>query len=216
MHDGIAARDKPGGAVTETIGHRIFADVYDIWPLSGTTKFYRIGNRHPFGWVGADDVLPWDTRLALKSADSAKPTSPVIGWDANRIQIAVWDEERPWEKVQSTEWVQESSISRPSRGVFLSRDEVLSLLQRSTNTGTSESSDSLRLKALLGRLGQTPPLAPAAIDSARKVLPEWAFARTDHTASQVAERLSRVNEEWTPDAAWAGFAFQFVPLDALP
>ena len=61
-------------APAESIGHRMFVDIYDVWPQSGEPAHYRVGNRRPFGigdqrqivasdagdlWLGInDDHLP--------------------------------------------------------------------------------------------------------------------------------------------------------------
>src|SRR4051794_26212111 len=44
LRDGVPATDRPGGRVVETIRHRQFADLYDVWPLQGRPTHYRIGN----------------------------------------------------------------------------------------------------------------------------------------------------------------------------
>src|SRR5690606_33872079 len=56
LREGVAATDLPDGSPVETINRRIFADVYDVWPLRGEPTHYRIGNRRPIGWVRAGDV----------------------------------------------------------------------------------------------------------------------------------------------------------------
>src|SRR5262249_12514702 len=56
LHDETPVADTPGGRPTDSVRHRMFADVYDLWPPSGDPTHYRIGNRRPLGWVSAADA----------------------------------------------------------------------------------------------------------------------------------------------------------------
>jgi hypothetical protein len=233
LKDGLNATEKPGTTVAETISKRMFADVYDVWPLKGKPEFYRIGNRHPFGWLTSAEVLPWDTRLVVKLSGNEVPRRsevsarvsasgegdapcPVLGQENSQILVAVWDRDRPWELVEQVRSLGESELSSKSWGVFLSRDDLLALL-RLMMASAPESTESLRLRAILGRFGSTPPFTRAEIDSARSVLPAGVLPqRSKGALKDATERLARINEQWRPDASWSSLTFQFVPLDALP
>jgi hypothetical protein len=79
-----------------------------------------------------------------------------------------------------------------------------------------EAPESLRLRAILGRLGSGPAFTSSEIQSARRALPAQAFRGSSLPPEAAVERLSRINESWSAEAAWSGLTFQRVPLDALP
>jgi hypothetical protein len=234
LRDGTDTAERPGGRITETIGRRMFADVYDTWPLDGPPAFYRIGNRRPFGWVPSAVVLPWDTRLVIRpegrpitltaNADDARAhvvetsgmTLPIVDWSANRIRIAVWNRDRPWQDVERMGWVDERSIDRAAWGALVSREELLMLLRRLERPERDEPAESLRLRAILGRMGEVAAFKQDDIIAARGALPGACLLGPRSSDRQPIERLSRINEKWTPVATWSGLSFDLVPLDALP
>src|SRR5205823_1060460 len=154
----------------ETIRLRQFADVYDVWPLEGTPTHYRIGNRRPIGWVRADAVLPWDTRLVLRAPGgkvAAAPApagagrsavevgdipSPVIAWKPGAIAVALWDARRPWERVARSGWLRSDDLPGDAWGVLLSEFEVRALLDEPPMAMTPAGAGLVRLRAVLGRL----------------------------------------------------------------
>jgi len=227
MQDDVPSAETPGGAAAEMIRHRMIADVYDVWPLSGTPTHYRIGNRRPLGWVAAGAVLTWDTRLVAMAARrrlamAAAPggsvevgeiSTPIVEWRPGAVRVATWERGRPWSEVSKIEWVKDSDLPASAWGAFLSRDELLTLLRRSLS---GEDPKVLRLRAILGRLGDERPLSATDYEAARGALPSAAFSGTGESAGKASEALARINEEWTPDASWAGLAFRAVPVEALP
>jgi hypothetical protein len=214
LRDGVGASARPGGSVVETIGRRMFADVYDVWPLTGAPQFYRIGNRHAFGWVPAADVLPWNTRLVLKGERRGEPARPVLGMKDGQIEIAIWDPDHPWEKVAYVESTDASTLPDDAWGVLLSREELIGLLRQLMSK--NEVPASLRLRAVLGRLGSAPAFTASDIQAARRALPAQAFRDGELPPETAIERLSRINESWNAEAAWSSLSFQRVPLDGLP
>jgi hypothetical protein len=233
LKDGVVASVLPNGAPIETIGKRMFADIYDVWPLAGPRAFYRIGNRRPFGWVPAAAALPWDTRLTVSDPETSlslastaeesgstsvklqKP-SPVLAWTTTHIQVAVWDRERPWEAVERIGWVRASDVPESAWGTFLSRDELLAFLRRLLNRESDESLDSLRLRAVLGRTTENVAFSKQAVDAARSALPAVVCARQPTSREASTEQLSRINEQWSAEAAWSSLEFRAIPLSALP
>lgn len=226
--DGIPASETPGGPVAETIRFRMLADVFDVWPPSGMPTHYRIGNRRPIGWVVATDVLPWDTRLVVRApsgrlALSESPAGasgsaievgeapmPVLAWESGAVRVAAWEPGRAWGDVAWMGWAREVEVPASHWGVLLSREELLTLLRRSLG---EDDPKGLRLRAILGRLGEDRPLSAEDIAAARGALPAVAF---DGGGKGSAEALARINEQWKPDAGWAGLSFMAVPLEALP
>ena len=145
--DGVIAAEIPGGKAVETFRLRMLVDVYDLWPLSGPPTHYRVGNRRPVGWVEAADVLPWDTRLVVQSPSGSVEgggfTRPVLGWDAEAVRVADWRGERPWAEVARVVRLPLADLPEMSWGVWLSREELLTLLRRSLTDGNPKA---LRLR----------------------------------------------------------------------
>jgi hypothetical protein len=212
LRDGVGAADRPGGRVVETIGRRTFADVYDVWPLTGKPTHYRVGNRRPFGWVEAAEVLPWDTRLVIERGEQAPP-SPVVGWEAGRLRAVSWDPERPWQGVLATRTIDLDAVPDGSRGILLSRAELLVLLRRLL---AGEPPDRLRVQAIVGDLYRAGDWSGADLAAVESALPDWAFEGRGGPRESVHERLSRINEQWSPRVRWSGIEYAFVPLGALP
>ncbi len=234
LHDDVAVADRPGGDPSATIRHRMFVDIYDVWPLKGEPEHYRVGNRRAIGWVRGVDLLCWDTRLVLRGEGEPVPLAevpdhspapitlrsslPVLAWRDDALWVAVWDPDRPWTEVERREWVRTSALPAPYWGVWLSREELLALLRRTLapSTDHAESSEKLRLRALLGRLLDDRPLSDEEVQAARARLPAPSLAITAGTRDEASDRLARVNEEWSPEASWGGVTFRFVPLETLP
>ena len=222
LEDGAPLSPRPGAPPADTIRRRMFADVYDVWPLTGEPTHYRIGNRRPLGWTPARAVLPWDTRLLVRTTPASTslvtpPTSaPVLSATGGSIEIAVWSADAPWSVVESRKRLQRDATPESDWAVLLSRDEVLDLLGRLVAASGGESPDALRLRAITGRFGDD--LAPDAVSiaAARKALPNEAFVRRARDVAAAREALSRINEGWVSDAAWSGLSFRAVPLSALP
>jgi hypothetical protein len=234
LRDETPASALPGGPPVETIGYRLFADVYDVWPLRGEPTHYRIGGRRPIGWVGAADVLPWDTRLVIRApggklAPADSPGSPagatvevgtvplpVLAWTEGAIRVAVWERDRPWSEVARRGWVPTADVPAEAWGVWLSREELLDLLRRTLAPHTASEAQAVRLRALLGRLADNAPITAADLAAARDALPAAAFAADATDPTPRSETLARSNEQWTPDASWSGVSFRAIPLSALP
>jgi hypothetical protein len=233
LRDGVPASSRPGGSPVETIRRRQFADVYDVWPLAGPPTHYRIGNRRPIGWVAAADELPWDTRLVVLAPGGAlrlsgapggdarpvavgRVTLPVVAWDGPSVRVAVWAEDRPWSEVSRYGWVPAADLPAESWGVLLSQFEVRKLLDAPPPDDPSGPPMPTRLRAVLGRLTEDRPLTREESRAAWAALPKSALDLPSPPAASAGEELLRLYEQWSPDAAWGGFSFRFVPLTALP
>jgi hypothetical protein len=232
LHDDVPAAERPGGAETETLRHRMFVEIYDAWPLTGEPTHYRVGNRRPIGWVRAAELLPWDTRLVVRSPDGplpmagrpdqAAPTStplgrsslPVLAWTPDAVQVAAWNPDHPWSEIDRRAWVRQEALPPRCWGVWLSREELLALLRRSI--AGSESPPRLRLRALLGRLLDDRPLTDADLQAARAALPSSSMTIGAGSPAEASDRLARANEDWSAEASWGGLSFQFIPLEMLP
>jgi hypothetical protein len=234
LHGDTIATTRPDGPTSETIRHRGLFDVYDVWPLAGTPSHYRIGNRRPIGWVRAGDVLPWNTRLVVRPTTGSirlaeRPGAgdgrsfrvgpapiPVIGWDAEAIQLAVWVEERPWSEVAGSGWADGSSTPPESWGVLLSRVELLALIEAMLGPADTARESTIRLGAVLGKLVELSALDGSSVAEARSTLPAGVFDGGGDSRSAKAARLSLLNERWEPVASWGGLEFAVVPLSDLP
>ncbi|MEO8941842.1 MAG: hypothetical protein ABI453_14960 [Isosphaeraceae bacterium] len=232
LRDGVPWSNRPGGPDEGTIRLRQFADVYDVWPLEGPPTHYRIGNRGPIGWVAAADLLPWNTRLVIRPPDatlrladqpggSTSPTAlavdvplPIVSWNADAVQVAVWDRDAPWSTISRFGWVPIADLPQAAWQVWLSQNELRALAVDRPLRDQGEPPDEVRLRAVLGRLTDVRPLIPADVKAALAALPPRVFQKGDD-APRTEERLQNY-EQWTPDAAWSGFSFRALPLDFLP
>jgi hypothetical protein len=232
LHDDVPTSDRPGGAPSEAIRHRMFVEIYDTWPMTGEPTHYRVGNRRPIGWARAADLLPWDTRLVVRNPDGplplaggpdiAAPTStpvgrsslPALAWTSDALRVAVWNPDHPWSEIDRRAWVRQEALPPRCWGVWLSREELLAWLRRSL--ASSESPQRLRLRALLGRLLDDRPLTDADFQAAHAALPAPALTIAPASPAEVSDRLGRANENWSPETSWGGVSFQFIPLDMLP
>ena len=231
LRDDVPVADRPGGPAVDAIRSRMFADVYDGWPLAGPPTHYRVGNRRPIGWVAAADALAWDTRLVVRApggsialADkpggrATAPLSvgdvpmPVLEWRAGSIRVAAWEPRRPWAEVARVGWVKEADLSAESWGAWMGGDELLILLRPPP---PGEDRGTQRLRALLGRLGGVDRWSAGAAAAVRGALPAAAFTGEGGSARDKDEALARLNEQWSPDASWSGLSFRAVPLKDLP
>jgi len=237
--DGIARRvlllgdetptaEVPGGPKGGAIGRRGWVDVYDIWPNRGEPTHFRVGVRRPIGWVEAADVIDWPTRLVIRapggrvsiadqpSMDDVGPVEvgdvpmPVLQWSADAVRVATWKPGAPWSAVGRVGWVRSADLMSSAWGAWMSRDEVLIALDRATRAVPGPT----RLDAIFGRLGVAESLSPTDQAVAAAFLPRTLGeigVRPDASAD-----LARINEGWTPDAAWSGLQFRMIPLDLLP
>lgn len=233
LKEGVEATDVPGGVPVETIRRRIFVDVYDVWPLSGTPTHYRIGNRRPIGWVEAGTVLPWDTRLVLNPAgrslrlrrdpadeqvihiDPDPVPLPVLDWNSEAVEVAVWAPSAPWSRVDATGWVRIEEVPHDSFGVLLTRYELLELLRLVLEPAASGSTPG-RISAILGTIGAQDGLSVEQIAEAHRHLPETILRVPATEGERSADKLGRINDDWNPDVSWSGIAYQAIPLSALP
>jgi hypothetical protein len=229
LRDKTPATTRPDGPIAETIDRRMFVDVYDTWSMSGPVSHVRVGNRGAIGWVKADDVLEWDTRLVIKApggklalADTAGGATqtvevgtvplPVLAWTDAAVQVATWDPAQPWSKVARNGWVRSSDLAPEAWGVLIGQVELLTLL------GLANQGDrprSARLRAILGRLSDNPGWTDADLDAARPALPAVVFVREPDPRTS-AGRLAEANARVVADVAWSGLSFRFLPLDDLP
>jgi hypothetical protein len=208
LQEDLPATDRPDGRVVETIGRRLFAEVYDVWPTSGEPTHYRIGTRNPIGWVPAGAVLPWSTRLVAASDDA--PPEPVVGHDASGLQVVRWAEGAAWSQPGRRESI---PADAPGLGVLLSRDELAILLRRLI---AGEEAETLRDRAILGQLADRASWSEADLAELRRVLPSVAVARHAASREEAAAALARINREAPTAAAWNGLEFRVVPLEDLP
>ena len=229
LHDETPATSRPNGPATETIDRRMFVDVYDTWPSPGPVSHVRVGNRRAIGWVKAGDVLEWDSRLVVRppggsiemgetpdgptrAVEVGPVASPVLAWTDRAVEVATWDQSRPWSAVARRGWVRLSSLPPESWGVWISQVELPILL------GLANRGDEpllARLRAVLGRLADNRPWTLTDLDVARPALPGVVFARPPDPRG-AAGRLAEVNARATGDASWSGLSFRFLPLDDLP
>jgi hypothetical protein len=230
LRDDLPASATPGGAVAETIRRRMIACIYDDWPLSGPPAFERIGNsRRPIGWVPAEALLPWDTRLVVQAPSGsirlasepdgagAAPVEvgssplPVLAWRDGSIRVAAWDRDHPWSRVARIGWAKSADLPATSWGVLLSQEEIDNLLRQALSPAAPSPFD--RLRSLVG-LAPDALLTAADLAAARAALPPIAFEVTP--PKDRSPLIAAVNARPAADASWGGFAFRFVPLRALP
>jgi hypothetical protein len=233
LHDNVITTVVPGGATAEPVRYRMFVDIYDVWPLQGEPTHYRVGNRRPFGWVRAGDLLPWNTRLVVQLPEGTKVSHagpqgpfdvpgpegrgwlPVTDWTADAVQVVLWVRDHPWEEPERRAWVRLSDLPPDRWGVWLSRDELLVLLRRSLASTAPNAPEIARLRAVLGHFSTDRSFNPGRVAEARNALPGLVF-EGQRNAQAASECLARVNEHWTPEASWAGVSFQAIPLSCLP
>jgi hypothetical protein len=231
LRDGTPVATRPGSKPTDAIGRRVFVDIYDVWPTTGTPTHYRVGTRSPIGWVAATDCLEWDTRLVVRPAGRRLDLSdtpggsalvvevgtvplPVLAWDGDSIEVAVWDRDRPWSGMARRGWTRIDAIEPDAFGVLLAQTELPALLALSISSADAAGRDRSRLRALLGRLVQPVDWSETDVEKARAALPARAFRRTP--GAKPSERIATLNARPEVDASWSGQSFRFLPLDDLP
>lgn len=213
LESGVTPTDRPGGKPLETISQRLFVDIYDVWP-PGRPTHVRIGTRQPLGWIPREALLPWDTRLVvLRRGQKEVVPMPVLGWDGDRVEVAVWAPGAPWGRVDHREWLEPDAVAE--RGVMLSRVELAALIDRLLGDPKDESRNDLRVRLVLGRLLDPAVLRAEAVAAARKALPDWVEPGPGSTGDALG-RLTQLNEHWRADASWGGLEFRLVGLDDLP
>jgi hypothetical protein len=227
--DQTPATSRPNGPTVETIGWRMFVDVYDTWPSPGPVSHVRVGNRKPSGWVPVGDVLPWDTRLViqvpggrLKLAETPEGTAqsvevgrlslPVLAWTEKAVEVAVWDQANPWSKIARRGWVRLGDLPTEAWGIWISQVE-LPILLGLANQG--ESPRLARLRAVLGRLTDNHPWSSSDVETITKTLPAFLF-EGETNPQKSAGRLAEANAQSSSEAGWSGLTFRFLPLGDLP
>ncbi|MEW4567192.1 hypothetical protein AB1L88_04930 [Tautonia sp. JC769] len=233
LREGVSVTDVPGGAVVESIRRRIFADVYDVWPLGGTPTHYRIGNRQPIGWVEADAVLPWDTRLVVRPVGSeirlrTDPADergsslsldgtplPIVEWGSDAVRVAVWDRAEPWGAVDRWGWVRLGELPPDAIGVLLTRSELLELLRIAIEPERAGAPPP-RVLAMLGMVDSGASLTAEQAEGFRRTLPDSMVRIRGLADGGSVEQLGRINDFWSPDVMWSGIAYQAIPLSSIP
>lgn len=232
LEEATPATERPDGRLAEFIRFPGFFDVYDVWPLEGEPSHYRIGNRRPFGWVPESKVLPWSTRLVARSSDGRvraqnqeDPTGlepvaigtsplPILNWEGDLLQIMTWQAGEAWQEPKRPIWVESDDMK--AKGILLSRDELLILLDQVLGLAASEAGESLRARALIGRLTRSRALDKSEIAAVRSALPAFAFDDPGDPRADRASRLAQLNASWEPVASWGGLEFMMVPIQDLP
>jgi hypothetical protein len=231
LRDGAPISVRPETKPFDTIGLRMFVDIYDVWPLKGPPSNFRVGNRGPFGWVPATDCLAWDTRLVIRppggrltlaripdgptvEVDVGLSPLPVTAWRGSWVEVAIWDTQQPWKVVASRGWLDLERLPGSAVGILLSKVELPRLLTLAVEADDPEVRNRVRLQAVLGRLVESVSWTVSDVDTARKALPSRVFERT--MSVNPSERIAGLNASNSVDAAWSGREFRFVPLDDLP
>ena len=224
------ASSRPGGPASEKIERRMFVDVYDTWPSPGPVTHIRVGNRSPIGWIKASEALLWNTRLVVRVpggkltmadapggaglvVDVGRLVLPVVAWEpGGSVEVAVWDEARPWSALTRTGWVRGGDLPTEAWGVWISQSELPNLLQRAIEGGDPAL---VRLSAVLGLLSTNRRLTPADLGAARPALPPVVFS-AGAGSLDAAGKLAEANARPSSDAGWSGLTFRFLPLGDLP
>jgi hypothetical protein len=241
LHEGTPALDRPDGSVVKTIRYRMFVDIYDVWPLLGEPTHYRVGNRGAIGWVRAEDLLPWCTRLVrrpnsgswklaaqpsetpVRAVTNPKTVLPILNWNGGWIQEAAWNPSAPWSEVQFVGWekiapleaASAGGVASPDLGLLLTREELLELMRQLLATPEVQR-DTLRLRASLGMLLLSDGLGERTRTELANLLPSWLFQVPSRGRDQILEALGRLNDDWKPVASWGSLEFAFVPLALVP
>ncbi len=219
LRDDVPATERPDGGAVVTIGLRRIVEVLNVWPPRGETTHYRIQVGKNTGWVKADDVLIWDTRLVVRVPGAGLPSHdgtiagggpplPITAIDAQAgtVTLVEWDPQGPWRAMKRRLTVKLADVPAGSIEVFLVRAELLTLIGRQAPADA-------RARAALGRLvlEAGSELDPKAIEHLAPVLD-----RVGTADGEGALKLTKVNEDWRPDASWNTQGFRGVPLSWLP
>jgi hypothetical protein len=215
LRDDVAATESPDGPVSLRIGLRRLVDVLSVWPLRGTPTHYRVQVGNATGWVKADELLIWDTRLVVRVPQEGLPAAggtvlgggpplPIVAIDgkAGTVTLAEWDQQAPWKEVRRLVEIKLADLPGTAIEAFQVRREVLEAAGRKSGEGS-------RLRAALGRLviGAGDPIAPEAAAQLAPVLDRVGPADPGGVL-----KLTRLNENWRPDASWNTQDFRGVPL----
>lgn len=221
LRDDLRVAEKPDGAPSRTLGMRRIVSLLNVWPLRGEPTHYLIGQDQdrPIGWVKADDLLRWDTRLVVRPPQqglavegglvpSGSPPLAVTAIDgpAGILTLAEWDPDGPWRVIRGFRKARLAEIPAESLEVLATRKELL-VMQKVQDPAP------LRDRAVLGRLvldASTP--APT---EARQWL-EPILRRAGPIRPSALATLTRINEDWRPDASWNGLEFRGIPLVLVP
>lgn len=234
LKEDTRALDRPDGSVVETVRHRMFVDIYDVWPLSGEPTHYRVGNRQAVGWVRAGDLLPWSTRLVRgpdseprklagrlsrtpdQTVSNPKTALPILEWTTGSwIREAVWKPSAPWSEVRFVGWEEVRPEEWDHLGLLLTREELLELI-RLLLANPEPGQYRLRVRAGLGRLLLPESLSGQARAELAGSLPRWFYQIGSPGRDQTLEALGRLNDDWKPVASWESLEFAFVPLSLVP
>jgi len=220
LREDVPVSDQPGRSATNSIRLRMFLDIYDQWPLDGRPDFYRVGNRNPIGWIRAEDALEWSTRLVVQPSDEPEGVAsvPVLSWRGTSIEVGAWEVGQPWRKLAPKRTLSANALRPDALQVFLSRQELLTLIRKTSTDLSDEAALDLRLRAILGRLYDVRSLPKDDLEAALAYLPSQVRPPVPPVLSilQINEQLARFNENWTAEASWGGLTFQPVPLSYLP
>lgn len=233
LRDDTAATSTPEGGERETIGKRQFVAILNAWPLKGEPTHYRIGGDRPYGWVKADAILPWKTRLVVRPPGSRLPLAdqpggqgsetavaagtplPVLAIDAKSgsIRCQTWGSSAPWGEPGRAGWIRLAELPPESLEVLLTRKELVKLLGRAEG---QPSPDRRAVLAIVGRLGDGDSVAEADLAAARDLLRPVLDQVGQRDAASSARSLAERNENWRADFNVGGVAFCGVPLSILP
>ncbi|MFO0956800.1 MAG: hypothetical protein U0800_04950 [Isosphaeraceae bacterium] len=219
LHDDQSLLDKPDGSSAVTIGKRRIVEILNAWPLRGEPTHYLIRQDKLRGWVKADAVLLWDTRLVVRPPPqgllveggmipASYPSLPITAIDEalGTLTLAEWDPENAWELVRGFRKVKLAEVPPESLEILASPLEMKVIL-------ADPDSKPLRARAALGRLyiDASTPVSPQA----GKIL-EPIFQRAGTPVPSARATLERIYENWRPDATWGSGEFRGIPLQLLP
>lgn len=219
LRDDLPLNEKPDGPKRGTMGLRRIVDVLNVWPLRGEPTHYEIQSGNVSGWVKAEDLLPWDTRLVVRVPTSGLTTSegalagggpplPIVAIDAQTgtITLVEWDDLAPWQVVKRRVVVKVDQIPSEGFEVFLVRRELATASGNQVGEGT-------RPRAALGRLVTG---GGAANDPAATAILAPVLDRVGPTDPERVLKLDLLNEGWKPDATWNSQGYRGVPIRLLP
>jgi hypothetical protein len=229
LRENLAVRATPGGWETATFRARGFSDLFDVWPRRGAPTHYRVGNENLTGWVEADDVIPWDTRLAVRlgagptelragasgglatRVESPGGVFPVLAWEDGAIKIAVWDAGLPWSKLAGIGWISAEQVPGNVWAALLTDAEIVAARRAARRAEKSTESLRVRMRTLLGLLLTDQRLSDDDLAAVRAVMPARVVS--------LLEAPRPGDESLIPTdaaASWSGLSFRALPLVALP
>lgn len=224
LEDDVDYSEVPDGLPVGKVRNRSFADLYDRWPVEGSITHMRIGNRRPLGWMPTDRLLAWETRLVLVDGRFTDQSGqeitlrggpfPVVDQNATSIEIVEWGNGGPWHSGGKSVHISVSSIPDTTWCVWLTRAEVLGLIGRDRNQAASPgfARPVAVLRAMIGLpikdelfTNDEAELVHTLLDAAQKIPP-----------TSKLDALTRINENWKPDATWGGVEYKAVRLVDIP